>query len=71
MVTEECWRLAAEMAPKCGPTVYLPYRLELGDGRAWLACRDAHQASLLQGVWRASRSCLGYPNWLWLRDDAP
>ncbi len=32
---------------------HLPYPLDLGDGRAPIMCRDAHQASLLLGIWRA------------------
>jgi hypothetical protein len=31
----------------------LPYPLDLGDGREPIMCRDAHQASLLLGIWRA------------------
>jgi hypothetical protein len=34
-------------------TPHLPYPLDLGDGRAPIMYRDAHQASLLLGVWRA------------------
>jgi hypothetical protein len=34
-------------------TPHLPYPLDLGDGREPILCRDAHQASLLLGIWRA------------------
>lgn len=32
---------------------HLPYPLDLGDGREPIMCRDAHQARLLLGLWRA------------------
>lgn len=71
MVTEDCWRLAAWIAPKCAPTVYLPYRLELGDGRVWIPCRDAHQADLLRGLWRAARTAFCGSETRWVMSVAP
>lgn len=45
----------------------MSYLLDLHDGRPPIPCRDAHQADLLRGIWRAW--CTGVAEQMGLRDE--